>query len=800
MNVKITVDYENGCYNIAGIRGETVHTERKPIRGIDKDIQYKASYSSSIRKMRRRELIRRAERLKAKDPSFKYTEKSLKNVDELMFKTLKDWDNMAHTDYANSYLKIASKVIDRKDFPKMSRKDFKRKCIRIRRRELNNLGINISYNVGLLNTSSSLTFLDKIKGMLIARRQSKVLGVRTYSSLYLKKARYVKDIDILEEQLEASRRAEDEYSLDEAKLDEIMDYIMRHPPKTNYDGNFENDQIELETELWDPSHIVLADTEVPIQEESVPNEQLPKEPVQKEPEQVIHEAEVVQEGTTQEEVKKEEIKQEISEPKKVESRNLTGGNRRRAIEKLQRQQNRTAQNSNKGKRTVKNEPKTRTNLTKKQKAQLKKKQLRSESAQDRNRRLAEAKLASQSKIKEAQAVKSAPEVIEEKTDSKHVESAVIGEKHWTRSITSSKDSVRNLSFKSKHRYKKLILKGAVTLLTVATFLSIAGTRSGDYEVSSVPEATAQVEVVIAEPTATVAPIVTASPTVAPTATAAPTAKPTVAPIATAAPTAKPTVAPTATAAPTAKPTETPTVTATPTAKPTVAPTATATPTAKPTVAPTATAAPTAKPTVAPTATMAPTAKPTVAPTVTATPTEKPAEAPVISEKPTEKPVLEKQVEAKAPTPAPEIEKSNDEKLEEFRQMAVQKYMEEFTIGHKPSVGDILDSEKYYQNPEGTGNYGYFKAFPDRSVGFINLISNSGWETVTLEGKSLPELLAEHPECVDYNISFTDSKTGIGLGFITKGQLENVINQKVESIIESKQQEILNKTIEDDFYR
>ena len=48
MNIKVTVDYVNGCYNVTGLYHGEILTICKPIRGVDKDMLYKESYKPDV--------------------------------------------------------------------------------------------------------------------------------------------------------------------------------------------------------------------------------------------------------------------------------------------------------------------------------------------------------------------------------------------------------------------------------------------------------------------------------------------------------------------------------------------------------------------------------------------------------------------------------------------------------------------------------------------------------------------------------------------------------------------------------
>ena len=110
-------------------------------------------------------------------------------------------------------------------------------------------------------------------------------------------------------------------------------------------------------------------------------------------------------------------------------------------------------------------------------------------------------------------------------------------------------------------------------------------------------------------------------------------------------------------------------------------------------------------------------------------------------------------------------------------------MSGFVIGEEPHVGNMLDSQTFSEKPDGTGKFGRFRNQENYKVSHINIVTDKGFITIKTEGKNLKEILAEYPDNRGYNIHFANSKTG--LGFVTQNQLENMINNKVNTIIQSK---------------
>lgn len=135
-------------------------------------------------------------------------------------------------------------------------------------------------------------------------------------------------------------------------------------------------------------------------------------------------------------------------------------------------------------------------------------------------------------------------------------------------------------------------------------------------------------------------------------------------------------------------------------------------------------------------------------------------------------------------------KNDEEKINEFKEYAVKKYMDEFTIGNKPKVGDMLDF--YTERPNGSGTVGYFKTHPNYKIGYIEVFTqdcNDNGIVIKENGKKLDDVLKDYPNYSDYCIHFEDSKTGGGLGFITKSHLDSLVENKVDSVIKSKQSQI-----------
>ncbi len=189
--VKVTVDYANGCYNVTGLYQGEVFSIHKPIRGVDRDGLYKSNYSIGLLQRRRNQILRDIRKyILNQYPNFNYSSKTIKNADPVMYKALKDWDNMNSTHYAIDYIRT---VIQSFDYSNIKPNLFKEKCKKTRAMNLKKAGIDITYSVGMLKTSGNMNIIDKIKGMFIAKKQNNVLGVNVINSFIMNKKSFLED-------------------------------------------------------------------------------------------------------------------------------------------------------------------------------------------------------------------------------------------------------------------------------------------------------------------------------------------------------------------------------------------------------------------------------------------------------------------------------------------------------------------------------------------------------------------------------------------------------------------------------
>ena len=187
-NIDVVVDYRNGAYNVLGLTDDNKNsTINKPIRGIDKDGLMKASFSRDVENKRRNEVRRYLARIIRENPDTEFSTKAVKDVDLLLFKALQDWDDLNKTRYSMEYLKTVTEVYNEEDIKRQYGTSYKEGCKLARQEKLENLGISVKYDLGFVGTRGNLTLLDKIKGMLIARKQKSVIGAEVEQHFKLEK-------------------------------------------------------------------------------------------------------------------------------------------------------------------------------------------------------------------------------------------------------------------------------------------------------------------------------------------------------------------------------------------------------------------------------------------------------------------------------------------------------------------------------------------------------------------------------------------------------------------------------------
>ena len=225
--VVVYVDYTNGSYNIRGYKNATLYQKGKrlkeseqksgielsfsdPISGTNPFDNYrKENYSRELLKRRRNEIEKRLKALKKTYPGFRYSKKLIKYVDPIMYKSLQDFDGrnrqsnnrletdnnkvllLDDTDFSDRYLMAMTRTYPRNQYSNLSKKEYEKKCRKLRRNELKEAGIAVSYHIGLFNVSEKLSLLDRINGFIIARNQEKLIGKKAVKRSILLKKEYL---------------------------------------------------------------------------------------------------------------------------------------------------------------------------------------------------------------------------------------------------------------------------------------------------------------------------------------------------------------------------------------------------------------------------------------------------------------------------------------------------------------------------------------------------------------------------------------------------------------------------------
>ena len=693
-NIKVTVDFVNGCYNIAGIYNGGIYSIHKPIVGREKDGNYINNYSSKIINEGRRELESVVKRLMEENPEFKASRETIKDVDYLMYKTLKEWDelNEDKTSYAIDYLKTVVQEFDMDEKPGLSIDTFEEECKKIRTKNLKNSGIEISYKVGLINANSDMSILDRIRGIKIAKRQQELMDVEVINSFIIKKFYYLNDKDLTDSDiLDNMEEKIVEETIRQYKLRDNADFFKESQRKLD-------EQEELDEDYWlddEDEEYWLDDGDDEGKNDVLDriSDKLRRNKLKEETDEInamSQKAKNVLEKMSQEiEQLKKDAKEELLKDKiqEVDIR----------IKKAELEEQKQLANS--------------AETTEKE-----------ESAEQDNKDSEE-----ESKIQEEDKSENNKAFSEKNENQKNSK-----KRFWTRIIKSPKDSIKNKKYMPlKDRIKKRIIKGAITLitagsvaLTIYSMTKIGNNITGkidnptEYETEyTLPNDETEFEQTESE-------IETETETINETEA------------------------------------ETEAEIETETEKETKSKTKNA----------------------------------TEIETETKSEIETEAEMKSETEAETE---AEIETETETETVAPKVsEKTDEEKMEEFRQIAIGMYMDAFIIGEKPVVGDMLDNKIYYEMPDGSGKVGHFSNYNTYKVEHIEIIGNDKWEPIYDEGKSLTEILEKYPNRTGYSLHFSNSETNGGLGFITEPQLEEMINQKVNEIIETNKTDIIKKLDEE----
>lgn len=650
MGIEVVVDYFTGNYKITGEFKGKPFTIVKPIRGIDNDGYYKASFSKKMIKSRRKELSIKLKELKKGNKDFEYSEELIKNIDPLLYKTLESWDDVSGTNYASEYLKTMAQSYKDDDLS-TSKKTFEKKCKIIRKNKLKDCGIDISYNVGFFNTNSKLKFFDKIRGLKFAKLQEKFFGAKVNSSIIVDESKGDNDIISLKEYYgsdadfsiipKKDRLIFDEKEIPEKKEKETLD---KKEKSSKNDKKSNNKASESKKLSGDISFAV---------------------DLGKIKEKALKEDFDIRFGSTSStSEKKPKSNADISFKKKEEKTSKSNA------DISFKQKHARISNDN-----IDSKPDI-DSITASIKSSLEKKRQQGLSNPSANLKIEDI----ENKVKNRAKSKS-----QEQNSSKK----------FVRHIKDPKDSIKNKKYNSSNKNgKRKIIVGAVSLL--AAGLIAIGIH---YNNSSINNLSTSKNVTTPETTIT---------TVTDTKEYSGNSY-----------------------------------------------------------------------------------KSDLEKDLNNYNQEEILQNTNVIDETTENNDIQN------PTDENKDSKSKEDKINEFKLSATEKCKEAMVIGEKLQIGDLLSSQTFSENPDGTGNFGYFSEHKNYSISHINIITKDGWNVVETNGKNLEEILSEYPDCETYNIHFIDNETGYGLGFVTQDQYEKVVNENVNNIINNKMNKNINQNIEID---
>ena len=154
--LKINIDILKGNYSISKETQEECKFINREIKRDDNQRTYKEINDEIIKK-------------------YALPKRITKKVDFDLYEALGEFDLCYSTDYRERYMSIFQNIINK--IPGEPYDFYEERCRAIRIEVMENLGIDITYNVGFINANEKLTFLDRIKLWVKARQQARFLGV-----------------------------------------------------------------------------------------------------------------------------------------------------------------------------------------------------------------------------------------------------------------------------------------------------------------------------------------------------------------------------------------------------------------------------------------------------------------------------------------------------------------------------------------------------------------------------------------------------------------------------------------------
>lgn len=439
-NIKVEVDYfSNNCI-ISGFCDGQIKTINRPITGLNDHMAFSRNYSGKKIKNMREYMTYRMEKFQEENPDFEYSRKLINNVDPLIFDALNRWDMMEDTNYAMDYLKSIVQIYDKNKFVGKTKDAYEEECKLARANELRKSGIDISYNVALLNTPISLSIADKIRGIKIAEMQEKLYGAKVTKNLIIKnKSKNIESNDLKIVQSEENNSEEKNtqtHTINTKK--EPSEFKMT---KSNQSNN-KNEEIEIKKEhkknIQQPTKKTKKSVEKRFEREKKKN---------------AYEAAKLKKAEENNALKK--AKQEKLEKERLESERI-------AKLKVEQEKNETTKK------------KDDENL----KAQLERKAMvkakRAEKVKEEQERFLKAKAEAEKLVKEKEKENSPfgffKGIIGKiKKDNNNEKENSKG--HWGRKLLNAKDSIENKTFIKKEDAKKIAVTGVATLLAAGSLVS-----------------------------------------------------------------------------------------------------------------------------------------------------------------------------------------------------------------------------------------------------------------------------------------------------------------------------------------
>ena len=697
-NLKVVVDYYTNSCSVTGIYEGKQITITRPITGFNEHMGYLRNYAGKSIKNKVGYMEYKMEQFKKENPNFKYYEKIIENVDPLIFSALERWDMMGYTNYAMDYLKsiVQNYNID-KSYSKS--KEEKQEESKIARKDaLDKLGIDISYNVALLNTASAMSITDKIRGIKVAEAQAKLYGAKVTKNFRMNdrgQQNSSNNTSIQNEQIDINEKEANAINTDKPELTIAAENSnIKNETSLNVEKNA-NLNIKKESSLN-----VEDKNDLNIKNEKRNTEILNK-PTRKTKNAVIKKREREEKKIAYESAKLQ--KADKNKELKLSKQNSIAKKTENTIQRRELTNNQ--QNRYQADKNIIPEANNSESLKAEQERKNKIKELRAEKNKKELERIEQARAEAQ-KIIEDERKRKTPlgffKGIADKvknSNSNTVKSNLMDKKErWGRKIADAKDSIKNKQFIKPENAKKVAVTGVATLLaagSLAAAINVSNatdnykvpitnneenskaTEKINYSTPDIPEIYSNAEKACIDELETTKEAVTNSNS---------------------------------------------------------------------------------------------------------------SENKKITKK------QEKQQQDEQTINKKDVKKDNKQKIKEFKEFAYKEYMSSFVIGEEQKT-NILKDSYYTENPDGTGNVGFFKnkEKSNLEISHINIVTKDGkYKKVDYHGENLADLLNQ---CTDYSVHYINKETGCGYGFVQKSRLEQVVNEAIDAKLDELMDSILNDNIQ-----